>query len=134
MEKRLLQAAIVVLAWIPVIAGGAGMVLGPAMLGGDGLGASVTADSHFRYLSGLLFAIGLAYWSCVKGIERRGSRITLLTLIVISGGIGRAIGWISAGPPSRFHIAALGVELLLVPAVWLWQRRVAAGAGRGEAV
>lgn len=133
MEKRLLQAAIVVLAWIPVLAGGAGMLLGPAMLRGETL-AGVTADSHFRYLSGLLFGVGLAYWSCVKRIERRTSRITLLTLIVVCGGIGRALGWLSLGPPSRFHVAALGVELLIVPAIWFWQRRVAAGAGRREAV
>jgi hypothetical protein len=133
MEKRLLQAVIAVFAWIPVLAGGAGMLLGPAMLGGE-TAAGVTADSHFRYLSGLLFAIGLAYWSCIKGIERRTNRIALLTLIVVCGGLGRALGWLSLGPPSRFHIAALGVELLIVPLVWLWQRRVAAGARRGEAV
>ena len=133
MEKRFLQATIAILAWIPVLAGGAGMLLGPAMLGGD-MAAGVTADSHFRYLSGLLFGVGLGYWSCIKRIEQRKSRITLLTLLVVCGGIGRALGWLSLGPPSRFHIAALCVELLIVPAVWLWQRRVAAGAARGKAV
>jgi hypothetical protein len=133
MEKRLLQAAIALLAWIPVLAGGAGMLLGPAMLGSDTI-VGVTADSHFRYLSGLLFGIGLCYWSCIKRIERRSNRITLLTLIVVCGGIGRALGWLSFGPPTRFHIMALGVELLIVPGIWLWQRRVAAGAARDEAV
>jgi hypothetical protein len=102
------------------------MLIGPAMVGADGVG--VTADSHYRYLSGLLLGIALCYWSCVPQIERKGARLSLLTFLVFVGGIGRAMSLVSLGAPSRFHVAALAIELAVAPAVWLWQRRVAANA------
>jgi hypothetical protein len=124
MEKRLLQAVIALVACVPVYAGGAGMLLGPAIVGAGAV--SVTADSHFRYLSGLLLGVGFCYWSCLPQIERRGARLSLLTFLVFVGGVGRAMSLVSLGAPSRFHVAALAIELAVAPAVWLWQRRVAA--------
>lgn len=120
-----------VVALIPIAAGFAGMVQGLALVHGAG---DATSDSHFRYLSGLLLGIGLTYWSCVPAIERHGARLTVLTVIVFIGGLGRAFSLLSVGSPSGFHIAALGVELVIAPAVWLWQRRVAASAPRSEPV
>jgi hypothetical protein len=69
----------------------------------------------------------------VPGIERKGPRLTLLTALVFFGGLGRLVSLLSVGPPSRWHLAALGVELLVAPALWLWQRRLA-GAGEPEPV
>lgn len=121
MERRLLQAVIGLVALIPVSAGLAGVWRGLALVHAAG---DATGESHFRYLSGLLLAIGLGYWSCVPGIERKTARLTLLTFLVFVGGLGRAFSLMSAGVPSRFHVAALGVELIVAPAVWAWQRRV----------
>jgi hypothetical protein len=128
MEKRLLQAVIAFVACVPVYAGSAGMFVGPAIVGAGGYG--VTADSHFRYLSGFLLGVGLAYWSCLPAIGRKGARLTLLTFLVVVGGIGRAVSLISLGAPSRFHVAALAIELLVAPAVWLWHRRIARIVGQ----
>ena len=44
---------------IPITAGGAGVLLGPAMVGIDT--ASIAAESHYRYLSGLLLSIGVLF-------------------------------------------------------------------------
>lgn len=123
MERRALQIVLAVIACVPVLAGGAGVVLGPALNGVAEAGAA--AESHFRYLSGLLLAIGLTYWSCVPAIETKSAPLTLLTAIVFIGGLGRAFGWIVAGPPTPAHQAALVIELAIAPAVWFWQRRVA---------
>jgi hypothetical protein len=130
-ERRLLQSVVALVALIPVLAGSAGAMRGLSFVGATG---GVTGNSHFSYLSGLLLGIGLCYWSCVPAIERKGARLTLLTVIVFVGGLGRAFSLLSMGAPSRWHVAALGVELLVAPAVWLWQRRVAAGAPRTEPV
>jgi hypothetical protein len=122
LETKLLQLAVAVCGGAPVAAGLAGALFGPAMLdqaGGAGL------DSHYRYLSGLLLAIGLAYWSAIPRIELAGSRFALLTLIVVCGGFFRALGLLVTGPSDPWMVAALAMELVITPALYLWQQRVA---------
>ena len=123
-ERRALQIVLATVAIVPVLAGSAGAMLGPDLV--HVLNANPSAESHFRYLSGLLFAIGLAYWSCVPGIEQHGPRIKLLTAIVFVGGIARALDLYFDGVPSAAHVGALGIELAIAPAVMIWQHRVAA--------
>jgi len=122
LERNLLQIAVAVAGAVPVSAGVAGALWGPAMLNP---GAGVDLDSHFRYLSGLLAAIGLLYWSTIPKIETMGGRFGLLTLIVVAGGFCRALGMLITGPTSAWMLAALGMELIVTPALYLWQSRVA---------
>ncbi len=122
LETKLLQVAVAVCGGAPVAAGLAGALFGPAMLdpsGGAGL------DSHFRYMSGLLLAIGIAYWSTIPRIELAGSRFALLTLIVVCGGFFRAVGLLITGPSDPWMVGALIMELIITPALYLWQERVA---------
>ena len=129
MEKRLLQIAVAVAGLIPVWAGMTGGLKGTLMLGDFG---DAALDSHYRYLSGLLLAIGVGYWSAIPDIERQGARFSLLTLMVVTGGFFRALGMIMAGSPGPVMTAALGVELILAPLLYLWRERVgrlAASAG-----
>ena len=86
-EKRLLQTAVAMFALVPIGAGLAGAGLGPELA--DGIASNVSLDSHFRYLSGLLLGIGLAFWSTIRSIERNAARFRLLTLIVFIGGLAR---------------------------------------------
>ena len=90
-------------------------------------------DSQFRALSGMLAAIGVAYWTTVPDIERAGARFGLLTLIVVAGGFARALGMLIAGPPGPVMGAALALELLVAPALYLWQARVQRLAERAPA-
>jgi Domain of unknown function (DUF4345) len=131
MEKRWLQFAVALGGLVPVGAGLAGALLGPAMLGQVGDGA---LDSHIRYLSGLLLGIGLAFWSTIPGIERQGSRFGLLTLIVVIGGFCRALGMLIWGPPGAIMSLALIMELGVTPLLYLWRERVARIAGVDAAV
>ncbi len=125
-EIRTLQACVLLAAAVPVAAGLAGIVLGPAAVELSGLTAS--HDSHARYLSGLLLGIGLAFWSTVPAIERRGARFRLLAAIVVLGGLGRVVSLIDVGPPSAAMLAGLGLELVATPLLALWQARIAARA------
>jgi hypothetical protein len=59
-----------------------------ADLGGHGGGLA----SHERYLSGLLLAIGLAFWTTLSDIEGKTARFRLLTALVVIGGISRLVG------------------------------------------
>jgi hypothetical protein len=124
-ERRLLQIAVAVGSLVPILAGGAGILLGPRLLGPDAV-ASVDLDSHFRYLSGLLLGIGVGFVSTIPGIEIRGARFRLLTAIVVVGGLGRLIALLASGPPPPGMLAALAMELLVTPALAFWQHRVAA--------
>ncbi len=107
---------------LPVGAGLAGAVLGPAMAGRAGTGAAL--DSHFAYLSGLLLAIGLAFWATIPGIERRGAQMRLLTGLVVVGGLARLFSYWRVGSPGGVMQGALVMELLVTPAICLWQWRL----------
>ncbi|MFC3029392.1 DUF4345 domain-containing protein [Roseomonas sp. CGMCC 1.13459] len=109
---------------VPVAAGLAGVLLGPAMLGGPP--ADAAADSHFRYLSGLLLAIGLGFWSTIPALPRRAARFRLLTALVLAGGLARLAALPDQGWPGLPMAAALVMELIVTPLLCLWQARVAA--------
>jgi len=121
-SRRLLQAAIAIGGLVPVSAGLAGVVLGAA---GLGLGGDLSADSHVRYLSGLLLGIGLAFWSSIPGIETHTARIRLLTAIVVIGGLARLLAFRDTGAPSPLMLGAIAMELVVTPLICLWQSTIA---------
>jgi hypothetical protein len=122
-ERRQLQMAVAIAACVPVLGGLWGAVQGSGMLGTVPVSGSF--DSHVRYLSGLLLAIGLLAGSCVPRIEERGDRLGLLVLIVVTGGIARLYATSKTGFWSPFIFLPLIMELVVTPALWIWQRRVA---------
>ncbi len=127
MERRALQIAVAFLALVPVAAGLAGTLRGPAMI--DGIAGTPSADSHMRYLSGLLLAIGVAWWSTIPAIERHGARVRLLAALVVCGGLARLLSLAVVGVPSRPMLGGLAMELVVTPAIALWQARVARRMG-----
>ena len=120
MERRALQFTILLAGLVPVFGGGSGAILGQAAFGPW---AGRGEDSHMRYLSGLLLAIGLVFWACIPTIERRGEIVRLLTGVVVVGGLARLGGILVVGDPGRMHWA-LVMELIVTPALCLWQARV----------
>jgi hypothetical protein len=123
-ERFALQAVIAVLCLVPIAAGLGGLVDGPRFIASADSG-SPELDSQFRYLSGLLLAIGLGYLASVPRIEEHSRRILLLTGIVVTGGVGRLLAALARGHGSTITVAALAMELVMVPAIALWQLRVA---------
>jgi hypothetical protein len=121
-ERKLLQQAVAIVATIPVATGLYGVLFGQALTGDA---VSISAESHFRFLSGLLLGIGLGFWSTLPSIEIHTGRFRLLTLLVVIGGLGRLIGLGLTGLPSLFMVGGLIVELIAAPVLCLWQTRVA---------
>ena len=126
-SKRALQIAVGIGCLVPILAGGAGLVLGPALIADAG---ARDLDSHFRYLSGLLLGIGLAYATGIPGIEKKRVRFLLLGGIVFVGGLGRLWSLLMLGAPSAVMLFALAMELAVTPLLTLWQLRVARDASR----
>jgi hypothetical protein len=72
---------------------------------------TVAADSHYRYLSGLLLGIGILFWTTVPRVERSTVRFRLLATIVIIGGLGRLFGVLFNGNADGWSLFALGWSL-----------------------
>ena len=123
-SKRGLQIAILLLAAIPTAAGAVGCALGPGFLSLQEPWPA-DLDSHFRFLSGIFVVIGLGFYSCLRGIERKTRRFRTLAGLVWAGGLARLLSLTIAGAPSLPHLAGLGMELLVVPGLVLWQSAVA---------
>jgi hypothetical protein len=121
-ERRYLQRTVGLLALIPASAGLFGVLFGPALTGDQ---VSVSADSHFRQMSGLLLGVGLGFLSTVPGIEEKTGRFRLLATLVVIGGLGRLTGLLLTGVPSLYMLSSLVLELVVTPVLVLWQTRVA---------
>jgi hypothetical protein len=115
--KFALQAAVALAATLPVVGGAFDVLHGPH--GGD-----AWAINHERYLSGLLLAIGLGFWSTLPDIDTKSARFRLLTSIVAIGGLCRFVGVALGDPASPAVLAALVMELIVTPALCFWQGRL----------
>jgi hypothetical protein len=122
-ETRMLQIAVAICSVVPISAGAAGVLQGVALFD-EQIANPADLDAHFRYLSGLLLGIGLAYISAVPGIEQRRHRFLLLGGLVVLGGVGRLVAVLSRGSASPIVIGALVMELLVTPALTVWQLRI----------
>lgn len=121
-ERKVLQQTVAIVATIPVATGLYGVLFGQALTGDA---VSISAESHFRFMSGLLLGIGLCFWSTLPGIEEKTNRFRLLTLLVVIGGLSRLVGLVLTGLPSFFMVGGLIVELIVAPVLCLWQTRIA---------
>lgn len=122
-ERRLLQVAVAIACLIPILTGLDGVLRGADMF--RHVTPTTDLDSHYRYLSGIFLMLGLAFASTVPHIEKSGRRFRLLTAMVVMGGLARALSWAMVGPPGMGHQLGLGMELVVVPLLALWQARVA---------
>lgn len=123
-SRRALQIVVGSLAATPVAVGIAGVVLGPSFLR-QPQPWPTDLDSHFRFLSGVFLAVGLAWYSCIPAIELKTGRFRLLAALTFCGGLARLLSLLSAGRPSAGHLVGLGVELVVVPLLAVWQARIA---------
>jgi hypothetical protein len=122
LETRLLQLCIFLAASVAVLAGLGGALEGARFFD---LSGDVSASSNVHYLSGLLFAIGLTYWSTIPNIATSTSRFRMLSVIVICGGLFRFLAIFTHGMPHGWALFGLVNETLVPLALLLWQTRIA---------
>ncbi|WP_271300197.1 DUF4345 domain-containing protein [Sphingomonas sp. CV7422] len=123
-ERRALQGVVAIACLVPLIVGGQSVLHGPGFLGHPPV-IPTDLDSHFRYVSGIFFAVGVAFASCVPQIEARGARFRLLGALIVAGGLARVVSLVAVGVPSSGHLFGFAMELGAVPLLMLWQARVA---------
>jgi hypothetical protein len=123
-EKRLLQIVMAITLLLPLSAALAGTLGGPHFLGKPPV-IPVDLDSHFRYISGLFLGMLLLFASCIPNVERHGPRLRMLAFMVFIGGLFRFLSLVAIGVPTLGHQIGLGIELVELPLILLWQARVA---------
>lgn len=123
-EKRLLQAVMCVTLLLPLSAALAGTFGGPHFLGRPPV-IPTDLDSHFRYISGLFLGMLLLFVSCIPQVEQRGPRLRMLAFMVFIGGLFRFYSLVAIGTPSLGHLIGLGIELVELPLILVWQARLA---------
>lgn len=123
-ELRVLQALVAVACFVPLTTGAQGVWRGVAMLKGAPLPPPPDLDSHFRYLTGIFLALGIAFATCVPDLVRKGARFRLLGAMVVAGGLSRLLSLVTVGTPSFGHRFGLAMELGVVPLLMLWQWRL----------
>ena len=125
LEIRALQLAVAIACLVPLSMGSRSVWRGVVVLRGSPNPPPADLDSHFRYLSGIFLAMGVAFVTCVPDIARKGPRFRLLGAMVVSGGLARLASWLTVGEPSAGQRFGLVMELGVVPLLLLWQWRVA---------
>lgn len=127
MERRLLQIVVALSGLFAAVVGFFGAAFGATFLN---LSFNPAIDSYIRFLFGIILAIGLILLASVPHIERHGPRFSVITVILVIGGIARLIGVIGFGVPTQGVLVGLTMELIVAPLVWLWQRRIAQQCAR----
>jgi hypothetical protein len=130
-EKRVLQVLVAIACLLPLLVGGQGILMGPAPFG-HLVDVPRDLDSHFRYISGIFFATGIGFASCIPAIEAKGPRFRLLGMLIVVGGVARGVSLIDVGVPSTGHLLGLGMETVVVPLLMLWQARLSQRYRRGS--
>jgi hypothetical protein len=124
MELKAFRIIVANLALIPISAGAAGVIFGLSFPGFEVQVQNPDASSHFRFLSGIFLAMGLAYWTVALGLGDWLARFQFLAVLTIAGGLARGVSLFVDGTPSLGHQIGLGMELIIVPMLFFWSIRL----------
>lgn len=112
---------------ILLFVGFAGVLLGVRFLHGT---ESASVDNYFRFLSAVAAGMGAMYLCAIPHIERHGERIGTLTFLIFAGGLAHLYGFVTRPTPTIATLCALAMSLIVIPLLWLWQRRIARRSAR----
>jgi hypothetical protein len=131
MERRALQIILALLSLIPLAGLALAWLRGPQFFFHGAPGSVPNAlDNQFRYLAGVYVgAVTFGLWWAIPRIEERGAVLVLAAGAVVLGGIGRCVSMAAVGSPGDpGMMGGLVLELVVVPLLVLWQRRIARAA------
>jgi hypothetical protein len=118
-----------VLATVAVASGLFGMLAGPTALPGAGP-VDATVDSEYRFSNAFWFTAGVVVWWAVPRVHLATTVLRLTLGAAFLGGMARLLAAAASGWPHPVFLGTLGVELVLVPLVLLWQSKIAEAASR----
>lgn len=128
--RRPLQVVLAVLATIPIATGSADILAGPDVLPGGSGDTTPSLDSAFRFASTFWLAVGPIIWSQLPRVESDSPVLPLTVGTVFVSGLARLRSWQQRGRPHPVFVGAIALELIGMPIVLVWQRKVVARARR----
>lgn len=131
-SRRALQISLGVIAAIPFASGLNAIIGGPTSLPGQSSKVSATLDSEYRFVNVIWFAVAPLIWASLPRVEERTAVVQGLGGAAFAGGLARLLSLRATGRPHPMMMAALGIELGVVPALMVWHAAVARAARRGR--
>jgi hypothetical protein len=126
--RRELQATLATLALIPFSYGLAGMLEGPRNIPGNQIEVDASFESEYRFVHAFWFAAAPVIWSSLPRIEEDPAALSAVMGTVVLGGLARILAWREDGRPRPIFVAGIGLELIGIPGLWAWKRRVVRAA------
>jgi hypothetical protein len=116
------------LALIPFGFGLGGMLVGPRNLPGNQIQVDASFDSEYRFVHAFWFASAPVIWSSLPRVEQDPMPLRAVLGTVVLGGLARLMSYHQVGRPRRVFVAGIGLELVVVPGLWVWKGRVVRAA------
>ncbi|SDF95406.1 protein of unknown function [Blastococcus aurantiacus] len=128
--RRGLQIVLGTLSLIPFASGAAGVLVGPRALPGVDGPVPTDVDSEYRYTHAMWFTAAPTLWRALPRIEEEAAAVRAVSAAVFLGGLARLVSWRATGRPHPVLVGATALELVGIPVLLAWQRRVARLASR----
>lgn len=130
-SERGLVTVVALLAILPVVSGGRGIIEGPKSAPG-GAPATPSVDSEYRFVNVFWFAAGVGLWWSIAAPRDRARTTRTILGLAGAGGVPRLLSWRTVGAPHPVFRAATFLELVGMPSVLIWHRSVFPKARRAR--
>ena len=122
-DEQAVTVVVALLGVLPIVSGGRGMLQGPVAAPG-GAATTPSVDSEYRFVNVFWFAAGAGLWWSAFAPRERATTTRAVLALASAGGVPRVLSWWSTGRPHPVFQAATFLELVGLPAVIVWHRRV----------
>jgi len=123
--RKALQIVLGTLSLIPFASGAAGVLVGPRALPGVDGPVPTDLDSEYRYVHAMWFTAAPILWRALPRIEGEAAAVQAVSAAVFLGGVARLVSWRVSGRPHPVLVGATALELVGIPVLVAWQKRVA---------
>ena len=125
MSGKALRVLLTVLGVVAIVTGLLVVIGGSGVLPGEKGAIGATAESELRFFAAFWVAFGAFALYVAPRAAVETTLLRIVALAIFAGGVGRALAWLSAGPPHPLFAILTVAELAGPPLLVAWQARLA---------